>query len=535
MVKKITAVILSILLVIALTTVAAFAADPPSKSPVIFIDTNATAWNNADQIYCHIYEYGGPEFYQWQTKKEKCSDEDGDGIWSYDLEEKEITLEDGKMYCVIFSTGEGSETYSLLMDKACYEDTVFISDEQVENPTNSLKRSFIASWKKSDDTIYGPVLMITSIGNVVGSVCPPGVTPQDIFKDFLTNDLDNARTYTEQSDQELIDHIIEDLPLTADQAVAAIEESGIEVEWEPSSPATPDQPTLTPTEPPTEEPTLPPSTGIIGDVDCDGVVTVLDAALIQKYKAHMIGEDRLDLSVADVDGDGVVTILDANRIQKFKAGLCDMDGYMTKSENAIYFDPASAGWKNFTSVGFHIVSSSGEDLTELGSSEEVAEKNPDGTYRLDRDAIATEITEGEQYIITFYNNKDDSTYDLVFDSSCFGDIARGTGKTVLDKAETVWREKDKTVCGPKLIISSTGTVLGSCMLNTQTPYTVLYDFFKDGYAEALPRSGKSSQALVDGIAQQIGIRYQYEINVAILESGRSVSWKPASCPLPVRG
>ena len=132
------------------------------------------------------------------------------------------------------------------------------------------------------------------------------MTPQDIFKDFLTNDLDNARTYTEQSDQELIDHIIEDLPLTADQAVAAIEESGIEVEWEPSSPATPDQPTLTPTEPPTEEPTLPPSTGIIGDVDCDGVVTVLDAALIQKYKAHMIGEDRLDLSVADVDGDGVV-------------------------------------------------------------------------------------------------------------------------------------------------------------------------------------------------------------------------------------
>lgn len=530
MIKKITAVILSVSMVVALTTAAAFAADPAEKDPVIYFDRNSAAWGEVTQVYCHIYEYDGKDFYEWQTKKEKCSDEDGDGIWSYNLSEKEITLEDGKMYCVIFSDANGSETYSLLMDESCFEDTVTVSGDYLENPVDSNRHSDIAYWERSDETIYGPVLKITSIGNVVGTACPPGVTAEDVFMAFLMNDLDNARTYSGLRDQELVDNIIEKLPLTEAQALAVIEENSVKVDWQPSSPSTPDQPTV----PPTEEPTLPPSTGILGDVDCDGVVTVIDATLIQKYKAHMIPESRIDLSVADVDGDGIVTILDANRIQKFKAGLCDLDGYTTRSKSALYFDPATAGWTNNEFIGFHIVSSDGEALTELGCDVEMAEKNPDGTYRIDEEDLAASIEEGQQYIITFYNDKGDTTYELVFDRSCFGDIARASG-TLLDKPRTIWKDKDAAVCGPKLSISSTGAVLGDCMLSSQTPYTVLYEFLRDGYAEALPRSGKSSQSLVDGIAQTIGIRYQYEISVAILESGRDVSWSGSNSPLPLRG
>lgn len=533
MIKKITAVILGVLLVVTLTT-AAFAADPHEKSPVIYFDAADTSWEGSSQIYCHIYAYGGQAFFEWQTLKEKCSDEDGDDIWTYDLEEKGVSLADGKTYCVIFSSSEGRETYDLLMDQSCFEDMATVTDEHLENPADSSGQSDLAYWEKSDEKAYGPLLAITSTGSVVGSSCPSGVTPQDIFKDFLTKKLDNARTNSLLSDQELIDNIIENLPLTNEQAQAAISDAGVAVDWTPSAPATPDQPTVAPSEPPTQEPTLPPSTGILGDVDCDGVVTVIDATLIQKYKAHLIGENQLDLSVADVDGDGSVTVMDASRIQKFKAGLCDIYGYTTRSPGALYFDPKTAGWNNEEYIGFHIVASDGTALTELGSDAELAKKNSDGTYRLDEEDLPA-LEDGRQYIITFYNDDGDITYDLVFDKSCFGDVARCSGKTIFDKPETMWKDKDKTVLGPKLAISSIGTVLGSCMLQGQTPYTILYDFFKDGYAEALPRSGKSSQNLVDSIAQQIGIRYQYEINVAILESGRSVNWAPSKCPLPVRG
>ncbi|MBQ3418044.1 MAG: dockerin type I repeat-containing protein [Ruminococcus sp.] len=65
---------------------------------------------------------------------------------------------------------------------------------------------------------------------------------------------------------------------------------------------------------------------ILGDADRDGVVTVIDATTIQKYKASLIDEERIDLSVSDVDGDGVVSVMDATRIQKYKAKICELDG-----------------------------------------------------------------------------------------------------------------------------------------------------------------------------------------------------------------
>ena len=69
-----------------------------------------------------------------------------------------------------------------------------------------------------------------------------------------------------------------------------------------------------------------PDEGLLGDVDEDGFVTVIDATLIQKYKAQLKTEDELNLKVADVDADGFVTVMDAGRIQRFKAKLCNLDG-----------------------------------------------------------------------------------------------------------------------------------------------------------------------------------------------------------------
>ena len=71
----------------------------------------------------------------------------------------------------------------------------------------------------------------------------------------------------------------------------------------------------------------------VGDADNDGELTILDATLIQRYKAELISDEEIrevywlcdendrEMKYADADQDGEVTILDATRIQRTLAGL----------------------------------------------------------------------------------------------------------------------------------------------------------------------------------------------------------------------
>lgn len=56
---------------------------------------------------------------------------------------------------------------------------------------------------------------------------------------------------------------------------------------------------------------------LLGDVNGDGEITIVDATILQKY---IVGQTTLDdetLNVADVNKDGAVTVVDATLIQKF--------------------------------------------------------------------------------------------------------------------------------------------------------------------------------------------------------------------------
>lgn len=56
---------------------------------------------------------------------------------------------------------------------------------------------------------------------------------------------------------------------------------------------------------------------LLGDVNGDGEITVVDATILQKY---IVGQTTLDdetLNVADVNKDGAITVVDATLIQKF--------------------------------------------------------------------------------------------------------------------------------------------------------------------------------------------------------------------------
>lgn len=65
------------------------------------------------------------------------------------------------------------------------------------------------------------------------------------------------------------------------------------------------------------------SVALIGDVNNDGTVDVLDAMMIQKYTVDKVQLSGEQLYVADVNNDGIVDILDAMLIQKYAVDKID--------------------------------------------------------------------------------------------------------------------------------------------------------------------------------------------------------------------
>lgn len=202
---------------------------------VLHFDANSTGWNNFKTISFHIWPYGGDAFYAWGSKGQRGTDEDGDGVWTYDLDAKGCTIEAGQLYAVIFYADTGMQTHDLLFDSSVIGDTATADPSTMyENMADSNKTSVAAFWNGQDATAYGPVKGITSIGNVVGTCIPSTTTPMAMFEDFLANTLENARTYSGKDDQTLIDDTAAAIGLKQDDVEAAIKNSGKEVKWDKS-------------------------------------------------------------------------------------------------------------------------------------------------------------------------------------------------------------------------------------------------------------------------------------------------------------
>lgn len=207
---------------------------PSGSSSKIYFDATSTGWGYYQRICCYLFDFNDGEIILWGSKKGYCTDE-GDGIWSLDLDEKGISLYEGGSYYVIFSADwSNGETYPLLLDASCFGDTAYCTGNMIENPVDSNKISCEAKWKNADPSQYGPLLQITSIGNVVGSVCAPSTAPYMMFIDFLTDKLNNARSFSGKDDQTLIDDIAAALGLGKSDVLNAINETRVRIDWDSS-------------------------------------------------------------------------------------------------------------------------------------------------------------------------------------------------------------------------------------------------------------------------------------------------------------
>lgn len=69
------------------------------------------------------------------------------------------------------------------------------------------------------------------------------------------------------------------------------------------------------------DPDVPTPTGVLGDADNDGQLSVMDATLIQRWAALLVPDSQINLSLSDYDKDGKVSVMDATTIQQKLAGL----------------------------------------------------------------------------------------------------------------------------------------------------------------------------------------------------------------------
>lgn len=197
----------------------------------ISFNLSSTTWNNSTYVSFHIWEYGQDPFYAWGSKKEKGKDA-GNGIWTYDLDAAGITIESGKQYAVIFYNNNLMQTYDLLFDTSCIGDTAACTGVEYENPVDSNKKGLAAFWGKADKSVCGPVLCISSIGNVVGDCLPASASKQTMFETFLKDTLQNAKTFSGKDDQAIIDDTAAALGLKIGNVEEAIKNSGVKVEWD---------------------------------------------------------------------------------------------------------------------------------------------------------------------------------------------------------------------------------------------------------------------------------------------------------------
>lgn len=106
-----------------------------------------------------------------------------------------------------------------------------------------------------------------------------------------------------------------------DTDTASDTDTSTESDTDTSTDTSADTSTDTSTDTDTDEPLI----GILGDVNGDGEITILDASMAQKQALLLLTLTDEQFKRADVDGDGEITMIDASKIQKAALKLITLE------------------------------------------------------------------------------------------------------------------------------------------------------------------------------------------------------------------
>lgn len=191
---------------------------------VVKFDAKKSGWNldTNKKFFCHIWKADGSKTSQgndwpaWQAKAELCTFDKNTGIATYDLSKADpgISSSDGSVYCVIFSSNTGMQTYNTIMSGACIGDTLYCSGEQIENPEDDAKKAAVAVWENNPNC--GPERKITSTGNIVGTAFPEGESDVTLLANYL------MQYYDDPAKTDLTQNLLDTLKISPTDVIAVV-------------------------------------------------------------------------------------------------------------------------------------------------------------------------------------------------------------------------------------------------------------------------------------------------------------------------
>ena len=196
----------------------------------VYFEVNPDLWKNFKTVTLYMYAHDGSDFAlnTWGSKKGKMTDE-GNNIWSFDFAAKDIELDSGKQYGMIFTGDWNVQTCDIIWDPSIMGDTAYCTGDQVENNVDSNKKSYYVKWKNADASKYAPPVCITSIGNIIGEALWAGTTYYDMLVAFIKSDgtdgLSNALKYNGKTAQQTLDDIAKQWGLSQDDIEKAVAEA----------------------------------------------------------------------------------------------------------------------------------------------------------------------------------------------------------------------------------------------------------------------------------------------------------------------
>ena len=271
MFKKFLSLLLAVMMVVSVMAVGVVTSNAATtdgftpESSKIYFDVDGTGWTMGAKDKIAFYMAGGDfdteanptKPLAWGASKLiGTATANESGIFEIDPVAKlGYQFTPGVQYKIIFAQiiaprNWGAQTCSLFFTTDCFGHVAYSDGTEMENDVDSTKKSKTVYWRDIDPEENGPVLAITSIGNVVGSCVEQGKTKYSLFVEFLSEakvDFQNKTCYENahkykceidpssagyKSEQKLIDDIGAGLGLTKDDIKAAFEEDVVKTYFE---------------------------------------------------------------------------------------------------------------------------------------------------------------------------------------------------------------------------------------------------------------------------------------------------------------